>query len=345
MTSLNLTSYARHGGCSCKLGSGGLAELLAVAEVRAAGLQGLAPDDAAIMPIGDGRALLTSVDFQNAIVDDAALAGEIAARNALSDLFACGVSPMYADVMLVLPYGDNTIAIGKELMRGVARACLDEGCAIVGGHTIQGEMPVVGLSVSAIAPLWRIKRKSGAQAGDLLLLTKPLGTGIAIAARQQAAFSDADYASALGVLRASNRVGAQLGDQAGVTAMTDITGFGLLGHMSEMAAGSGVTLRVRMGDVPALAGALDAARDGAVPVLAADNLQTYGWGCAFDPGLRAHEQLLLCDPQTNGGLLIAVRPEAIQGVLDALGDAGSTAWMVGRAVPRRSDGILVEVIR
>ena len=192
-------------------------------EVRVASLKDLAPDDAAIMSIGGGRALLTSVDFQNAIVDDAALAGEIAARNALSDLFACGVQPLYADVMLVVPYGDGAIRIGKELMRGVALACMEDGCAIVGGHTIQGEMPVVGLSVTSIAPLECIKRKSGAQAGDILLLTKPLGTGIAIAARQQAAFSDTDYAGALKVLRTSNRVGALLGEQAGVTAMTDIT--------------------------------------------------------------------------------------------------------------------------
>jgi len=345
MTTLNLTSYARHGGCSCKLGTDGLTELLGVPEVRAASLKDLAPDDAAIMSIGDGRALLTSVDFQNAIVDDAALAGEIAARNALSDLFACGVQPLYADVMLVVPYGDSAITVGKELMRGVALACMEDGCAIVGGHTIQGEMPVVGLSVTSIAPLERVKRKSGAHPGDLLLLTKPLGTGIAIAARQQAAFSDTDYASALTVLRTSNRVGALLGEQAGVTAMTDITGFGLLGHMSEVADGSRVTLQLRLGDVPVLPGALNAARDGAVPVLAADNLRTYSCRCDFDASLREHEQLLLCDPQTNGGLLIAVRPQARDAVLDLLAGAGSSAWTIGRVTARRSDGVLVEVTR
>lgn len=345
MTTLNLTSYARHGGCSCKLDTDGLAELLTVPEVRVASLKDLAPDDAAIMSIGGGRALLTSVDFQNAIVDDAALAGEIAARNALSDLFACGVQPLYADVMLVVPYGDGAIRIGKELMRGVALACMEDGCAIVGGHTIQGEMPVVGLSVTSIAPLECIKRKSGAQAGDILLLTKPLGTGIAIAARQQAAFSDTDYAGALKVLRTSNRVGALLGEQAGVTAMTDITGFGLLGHMSEVADSSRVTLQLRLGDVPVLPGALNAARDGAIPVLAADNLRTYSCRCDFDTSLREHERLLLCDPQTNGGLLIAVRPEARDAVLDGLADAGSGAWMIGQVTARRSDGMLVEVAR
>ena len=147
------------------------------------------------------------------------------------------------------------------------------------------------------------------------------------------------------VLRTSNRVGALLGEQAGVTAMTDITGFGLLGHMSEVADSSRVTLQLRLGDVPVLPGALNAARDGAIPVLAADNLRTYSCRCDFDTSLREHERLLLCDPQTNGGLLIAVRPEARDAVLDGLADAGSGAWMIGQVTARRSDGMLVEVAR
>jgi selenide,water dikinase len=314
-------------------------------EVRAAILKDSAPDDAAIIPIGDGRALLTSIDFQNAIVDDAALAGAIAARNAMSDLFACGVRPMYADVVLVVPYGDQSMNIGRELMRGVAGACIEDGCAIVGGHTIQGETPVVGLSVTSIAKLDRIKRKVGAQPGNILVLTKPLGTGIAIAARQQGAFGDCDYAGALEVLLQSNRVGAVLGELAGVTAMTDVTGFGLLGHMSEVAESSGVTLCLSFAEVPLLPGVLRAAREGAVPILGKSNLAAYGRKTHFEETLRLHEQLVLCDPQTNGGLLICLRPDEKDEVLATLIANGCGARIIGRVDERRVDGTLVEAIR
>lgn len=343
MNDLKLTSLARMGGCSCKLGAEDLAQLCSMPEVRRAMLPGLVPDDAAIVPIGDGKVLVSSVDFQNAVVDDALLAGEIAARNALSDIFACGLPPRYAEVVLVVPYDDDSGEIGADLMRGIARACEEDGCAIVGGHTIRGETPIVGLSVFSIAPAEHVKRKSGAAPGDLLMFTKPLGNGIAVAAWQQGLLRREDYAQAVSVLRRSNRIGARLGPEPGVSAMTDITGFGLLGHMSEMAERSGVALRLDAGALPLLPGVLDAARDGAVPPLAEDNLRAHQGGVEFRAWSGRPERLLLCDPQTNGGLLLAVRPQARSRIEAMFAEDGVDLWTIGEAVPRREGGPWVEV--
>lgn len=342
MNDIGLTGLSRHGGCSCKLDASSLEQLCSLPEVRSASIAGQEADDAAILPIGDNRVLVTSIDFQNPIVDDALTAGEIAAWNAMSDIYACGVEPMHANVVLILPFGDRSVEIGKELMRGVARACAAAGCAIVGGHTIQGEAPVVGLSVSAIAPLAHVKRKSGAQAGDVLMLTKPVGSGIAIAARQLGAFGDADFTSALAVLRHPNRLGARLGRLAGVTAMTDVTGFGLLGHLCEIAENSRKTITLSLGRVPFLSGAATAAREGAVPILADSNLNSYQARVRFGAAQRRHERLLLCDPQTNGGLLIAVRPDAAGEVARLAGEDGLHAEVIGSVGER--DGVLVDVV-
>lgn len=341
---MKLTSFARMGGCSCKLGAEDLAQLCSIPEVRGVRLPGLTPDDAAIVPIGGGNVLVTSVDFQNVVVDDAVMAGEIAAKNALSDIFACGVRPMYADVILVVPYGDDAVSIGKDLMRGVAQACDQDGCAIVGGHTIRGETPIVGLSVFSIAPAEYVKRKSGAMPGDLLMLTKPLGNGIAVAARQQGLLGDQDYQEALSMLRRSNRVGSRLGPLSGVSAMTDITGFGLLGHMSEIAESSGVTLRLNADEIPLLPGVFGAVREGAVPLLGVDNLKTYQGRVKFLESQRRQERLVLSDPQTNGGLLFSVRPEAQAQVQAILAEDGAQAWTIGDVAPRHANDYLVEVI-
>lgn len=344
MNNLNLTNFSRMGGCSCKLGAEDLAQLCSIPEMRDAILPDLAPDDAAILPFEGGKALLTSIDFQNVVVDDAVIAGEIAAKNALSDIFACGVPPLYADVVLVVPYGEEAVAIGKDLMRGVARACEQDGCAIVGGHTIRGETPIVGLSVFSIALMDHVKRKSGAEPGDLLVLTKPLGNGIAVAARQQGLLGDQDYQEALSMLRQSNRVGARLGPLRGVSAMTDITGFGLLGHMSEVAESSGVTLRLNMREIPFLPGVVNAARDGAIPLLAEDNLEAFQTRVGIPASLTRHERLLLCDPQTNGGLLFSVQPEAWDQARAILTEEGVNAWMIGEVVERQPDDRLIQIL-
>lgn len=344
MSGISLTGYARMGGCSCKLGAKDLASLCSIPEMGRASLPNQAKDDAAILPIGNERVLVSSIDFQNPIVDDAVVAGEIAAKNALSDIFACGVQPMYADVVLVVPYGGDAVTIGQDLMRGVARACREDNCAIVGGHTILGETPIVGLSVFSIAPLDFVKRKSGAQVDDLLVLTKPLGSGIAIAARQQEILMDEDYGVALASLQQSNRVGARLGRLRGVSAMTDITGFGLLGHMTEVAEGSGVKLRLRSGEVPLLPGIANAAREGAVPNLGEDNLYAYQSKIRFVDDLTRHKRLILSDPQTNGGLLVAINPTAMEQVQAIMVEHGISAHVVGDVAERAADSAWVEVM-
>jgi selenide,water dikinase len=343
MQDVNLTSFSRWGGCSSKVDAGLLAQLCAMPEVRAASLPGHQPDDAAILPIGGGHAIVTSIDFHGPVVSDAVLSGEIAARHALSDIFACGVYPMYANVVLVLPYGKRAHEIGAGLMRGVSTACKEEDCAIVGGHTMFGETPLVGLSVLSVASMNGIKRKSGARAGDVLMLTKPLGTGIAVAANQQDLFDARDYAAALEVMRASNKVGARLGGLSGVSAMTDITGFGLLGHSCEIAECSGVTLRINAGDIPLLPGVMRAVRDGAAPTLCDANLNAYAAGTSFQGTCRRHERLAFSDPQTNGGLLVCVHPESRDEVADVFAAAGVPSWAIGVVGTRCASGVLVDV--
>ncbi|MGJ4952701.1 selenide, water dikinase SelD [Bradyrhizobium sp. HKCCYLS20291] len=313
-------------------------------ELGRASLADQAKDDAAILPIGNELALVSSIDFQNPIVDDAVVAGEIAAKNALSDIFACGLRPMYADVVLVLPYGDHAVAIGQDLMRGISRACREDNCTIVGGHTILGEAPIVGLSVFSISPLDVVKRKSGARVGDVLLLTKPLGSGIAIAAHQQGVLTSEDYAVALETLRQSNRVGARLGSLSPVSAMTDITGFGLLGRMTEVAEGSGVKLRLRSGKVPLLPGITGAAREGAVPNLGEKNLHAYQDKVRFVSDVTEHRRLILSDPQTNGGLLVAVRSTALEQVQAIMMEHSISAHMIGDVVQHAANDAWVEVV-
>jgi selenide,water dikinase len=214
----------------------------------------------------------------------------------------------------------------------------------VGGHTIRGETPIVGLSVSSIAPLRSIKRKAGSRVGDLVLLTKPIGSGIAIAADQQELLSDDEISATLSLLKRSNRVGARMGHLESVSAMTDVTGFGLIGHTYEVAESSGVTIRLRAGDVPLLPGVANAAREGVVPLLAEENLAAYGAGVRFETPVPRHVRLILCDPQTIGGLLISVDPRNTDEILAIMVEYGVAAAVVGEVVPTEVGGAMVEVI-
>jgi selenide,water dikinase len=328
----DITSYAAMGGCSCKLPAGALAAVCSGDLVEATHLQEHIIDDAAILPLGNNQVLVSSLDFQNPIVPDAELSGKIAALNALSDVFACGVQPLWAEVILALPKMlpiDRQIEVGQEIMRGIASACMDTGCHIVGGHTVVMPAPIIGLSVKGVASRATIKLKSGAIVGDDLILTKSIGTGIAVAARQAGSFIDTYWTPALDTLLLSNKVGAILAGMKGVHAMTDVTGFGLVGHACEVAKASGIAIEIDYDKIPVFAGTNRAVMNGFSPDLTETNLAFALSQHADLHNLSDVEKAIISDPQSNGGLFISVASNETESVLKACLHAGHNAVRIG----------------
>ncbi len=327
----DITEFNAAGGCSCKLPAEQLESILDFG----AALQHKSPeaaDDAAFSTLPSGDILASSIDFQNPIVANARHAGHIGALNALSDIFACGVQPSAAEVVLAVPQIDRDaqVQMGRDLMDGIKEACQISGCEIVGGHTVVLQSPIVGLAVRGVAPPHQIKRKSGALPGDLLVMTKPLGSGIAVAARQSGFLGDSAWHSALEVMMTPNVVGRVFGEHESVTSLTDITGFGLLGHAVEVGKASGVCLDIETQSVPLLPGIKRSAVSGYAPLLAQSNWDFAASTTAGAASLSEAERIIFSDPQTNGGLLASVRPDEIDTVIAACLEAGHSATLVGR---------------
>jgi selenide,water dikinase len=343
----DLTIFAAGGGCSCKLPAETLALLFRDPAIAAAFPQDHVVDDAAILPLGAGQVLVSSVDFQNPIVPDSYHSGEIAALNALSDLCACGVQPKWAEVLLALPRisPHQQVEVGKEIMRGVAAACREVNCSIVGGHTVVADTPLIGLSVKGVSPLSRVKLKSGAKPTDVLVLTKPLGIGIAVASHQSGFLVEPYWDVALAAMRTSNRVGVSLAEHDAVHAITDITGFGLLGHACEMAMASDTTIEIDYGGIPVLPGVHRAAVAGFVPALAETNLSFAHANGADVSALSQAETAIVSDPQTNGGLLIAVAADQQHLVLQACNAIGQQAWRIGVVKERAADAVRCRITK
>ncbi len=345
MLSLGPTSFAAKGGCSCKVPAPVVTAIRADGAVAA--VSGGGDDDAAFLPIEGvpGLTLVASVDFQTPLVDDWRDSARIAATNALSDLYASGVVPEYALVSLVLPWVLPLEETGAEIMGGIADACRETGrCRIVGGHTISGPTAIIGLTVFSVTTDTRIKTKGGAKPGDQVFLTKPLGSGIAITAWQLGLLSSDHFEAALATVRRLNSVGAVLGEEAGVTALTDVTGFGLIGHASEVAKASGVTLTLDYGKMPILHGISAAAREGAVPDLAASNLRDNEGLVDFQGDWSEHERLIVADPQTNGGLLVCADRTAAARVAAIIAEAGLEPSLIG-SVGEPVTGVLLRLLR
>lgn len=333
-TPLPLTALTECGGCAAKLGADLLADALAGLGAQpepAALIAGLNPaDDAAAWRISDDLAILGTLDFFPPLVDDPATYGAIAAANALSDIFAMGGRVLFALSIAALP---ETLprATLAAIIDGAAATVRAAGGILAGGHTIRDPEPKFGLAVVGAAHPDRLLRKGGARAGDRLLLTKPLGTGLLVSGRRQGRTGDADLDAAIAAMRTLNRAAAEVLVAAGVRGTTDVTGFGLLGHALEMARASGVRLAFDAGSLPALPGALALARAGVETGGAAHNRRftapalTVGGG--VDPALVS----LAHDPQTSGGLLAAVPAALAPAVERRLADAGVGTWWIGAA--------------
>ena len=343
-----LTSLSPGAGCACKLP---LAKLEALFASMGDGVPAMGPasgdlligaaegDDAAVLRLDDERALVLTTDFFTPIVDDPADWGRIAAANALSDVYAMGGRPLFAVNLAAWPGDGLDIAILGQVLRGGAQVAAQAGCFVAGGHTIDDPVPKYGLAVVGLADPGRLMTIDRAAPGDQLILTKALGTGvIATALKRRAAPADAVLA-AVASMTWLNADASQAALAAGVRAATDVTGFGLLGHLHRMLAASGAAARINAAEVPLLPGAAELAAAGFVSGgTRANTDRMRGWA-HLDAAIPAELAVLLHDAQTSGGLLLAVRPAAAPALLDDLRAQGLPAAAIGEVIDGESGRI------
>jgi selenide,water dikinase len=324
------------------LGPGALASVLATLRTPAHPqvLVGLAEsDDAAVYQLNNDTALVQTVDFFPPIVDDPYTYGAIAAANALSDVYAMGGKPVLALAIAAFPDNLDQSIISAILQGGIDKAT-EAGAVVVGGHTVTDREPKYGLCVTGLIDPQRIITKAGARPGDRLFLSKPLGTGIITTAAKRDAVNEADLNTAIESMVTLNRRMAELMEQVEIHAATDVTGYGLLGHAGEIARQSNVSLRIDARAVPVLPGVLAYAEAGMIPGGLRRNLEFAASFTTFAPTLPPVYQLLLADPQTSGGLLIAAPPQAAT-VLQALCAAvGQPIWEIGEVIG--GSGLIVQ---
>lgn len=323
---IRLTQFAHGGGCGCKIAPGLLREILARAP------QGIVPpelmvgtetsDDAAVYRLNDEQALVATTDFFTPIVDDPYDFGRIAATNALSDIYAMGGRPILALALVGMPIAKLSPEVIGRILEGGASVCREAGIPIAGGHSIDVLEPIYGLVALGLVHPDRVLRNAAARAGDRLVLGKPLGVGVLSAALKSGKLDAAGYAEMLGHTTQLNRVGEQLATLAGVHAMTDVTGFGLAGHLLEICRGSGLSAQVCLGDLPLIDAARQWAQAGTSTGASARNWAAYGREVLWPEGAAEWQRTLLTDPQTSGGLLVSCSEAAVPTVLEAFRAAG-----------------------
>lgn len=297
-------------------------------------------DDCAVYLINDETALVQTVDFFPPVVDDPYTFGQIAAANALSDVYAMGAVPTLAMNLMCFP-SCLPLDVVRAILQGGYEKVAEAGAVIAGGHTIEDQEPKYGLCVSGFAHPDRILANSSAKAGDVLILTKPLGSGVMTTAAKADLLSAGQYEQMISVMKRLNRAACEAMIPCRPSACTDVTGFGLLGHAFEMARGSGVTLEIEQARVPLMDGVTALAREGIIPAGAYRNRGYLADHVEFGPGVAQECEDLLFDPQTSGGLLISVAAPRARELLDRLESYSETGWIVGEALPY--DGISIRV--
>ncbi|WP_395711093.1 selenide, water dikinase SelD [Reyranella sp.] len=306
---IRLTSLAHGGGCGCKLAPSVLQQLLADQPTVAPFKQLLVgtehSDDAAVWQVDDQTCVIATTDFFMPMVDDPYDFGRIAATNAISDIYAMGGKPIMALAVLGMPVGKISTEMVREILRGGAAVCATAGIPVAGGHSIDCPEPVYGLAVIGLCKPSEVRRNADARAGDALLLTKPIGVGIYSAAIKQNALPPHGYPEMIATTTLLNKVGRDLARDPAVHAITDITGFGVLGHALEMARGSKLALTIEVAKVPLLAEAASLAQQGYVTGASHRNWASYQDHVALPASLPEWQRHLLSDPQTSGGLLVA----------------------------------------
>jgi len=316
---LKLTSFSHGGGCGCKIAPGVLADILKQSQgfpVPPQLLVGIeTADDAAVYLLNDEQALIATTDFFMPIVDDPTDFGRIAATNAISDVYAMGGTPIMALALVGMPIDKLPIdTIGKILAGGEA-ICAEAGIPIAGGHTIDSVEPIYGLVVMGLVHPSHLKRNANAKVGDQLILGKPLGVGILSAALKKNALNEEGYKAMIQSTTKLNTAGKDLAKLAGVHAMTDVTGFGLLGHAREMARGANVEIQINMQALPFLPQVETLAAQGYITGASARNWAGYQQDIILDSNISDVQKALLCDPQTSGGLLVACEVDEVAAVM------------------------------
>lgn len=347
-TQPRLTSLSHGGGCGCKIAPGVLSEILkgtAAMPMPKELLVGIeTADDAAVYQLNDEQALIATTDFFMPIVDDPYEFGRIAATNAISDVYAMGGTPIMALALVGMPISVlSTETIGK-ILQGGQDVCRAAGIPIAGGHTIDSVEPIYGLVAMGLIHPKRVKRNADAKVGDRLILGKPIGVGVLSAALKKDALPAEGYAQMIANTTKLNTPGPDLSKLDGVHALTDITGFGLAGHVLEMARGSNTTVQMDMARVPLITGVRGLAAQGMVTGASGRNWAAYGHEVRLGANLQPVDQALLSDPQTSGGLLVACAPEAVAEVLAIFQRHGfAEAAEVGEMVEARADGVRLQV--
>lgn len=342
--SFRLTQFSHGAGCGCKIAPSVLERVLrsdlgTFPDPRLLVGYG-SKDDAAVYDMGGGRALISTTDFFSPIVDDAFDFGRIAATNALSDVYAMGGRPLLAVAILGWPVDKLPPELAARVLDGGRTVCHEAGIALAGGHSIDAPEPFFGLAVTGEAAIDHIKRNDTAQPGDVLLLTKPIGLGILATAMKRGLLKPEHAGIGTAIMTRLNAVGHALGGIAGVHAITDVTGFGLMGHLLEMCKGSGLRAEIAFDDVPVIAEARAYLAAGAYPDGSFRNWKSYGDESQGASGME--RMMLLSDPQTSGGLLIACAPSDAQTVEDMCAAHDTTARRIG-FLHQRDDGPLVLV--
>jgi selenide,water dikinase len=341
---IRLTAFSHGGGCGCKIAPGVLADILKqstgfpVPKQLLVGIE--TADDAAVYQLNDEQALIATTDFFMPIVDDPYDFGRIAATNAISDVYAMGGTPIMALALVAMPINQLPVEVIGKIIQGGQSVCAQAGIPIAGGHTIDSVEPIYGLVVMGLVHPSRVKRNAGARAGDKLILGKPLGVGILSAALKQNALDDAGYRAMIDNTTKLNKPGIALSGMQSVHALTDVTGFGLLGHTLELARGAGLTARLEMSRVPLLPNVHALAEQGFITGASSRNWTGYGHEVLLAESITPVQQALLTDPQTSGGLLVSCDADGVDEVLALFRREGfAYAAVVGELVagPARVD--------
>ena len=317
---VRLTSFSHGGGCGCKVAPGVLSEILRgvqnfpVPKELMVGIE--TADDAAVYRLNDEQALIATTDFFMPIVDDPYDFGRIAATNAISDVYAMGGTPIMALALVGMPLDKLPLEVIGKILEGGESVCAAAGIPIAGGHTIDSVEPIYGLVVMGLVHPDRVKTNADAQSGDVLILGKPLGVGVLSAALKKGALDAAGYDVMIASTTRLNTPGRRLAHLGGVHAMTDITGFGLLGHLLEVCRGAKLSAYLGMSQIPLLADVERLATAGYITGASARNWTAYGEDVALEAAISPMQRALLTDPQTSGGLLVACQPAAVDEVLE-----------------------------
>ncbi len=334
---IRLTEYSHGGGCGCKIAPAVLSEILAATPIRGlpkdllVGLE--TADDAAVYRLNDTQAIVATTDFFTPIVDEPHDFGRIAATNAISDIYAMGAKPIFALALVGMPLDKLPLEVIGRILAGGESVCAEAGIPIAGGHSIDTLEPIYGLVVLGLVHPDKVKRNSSAKAGDALLLGKPLGIGILSAALKKGKLSQSGYAEMLKWTTRLNTPGQALAEMQEVHALTDVTGFGLAGHLLEMCRGARLTAEVKFDALPLIAEALDWAKQGVATGASDRNWKGYGRDVALPAGAPEWQRKLVTDPQTSGGLLVACAPQAEAAVLAEFRKRGfAQAKVIGRLV-------------